>query len=38
MGCENRLQQHRGCPVSAAGALIVDPFETKITGIAIAYE
>jgi hypothetical protein len=38
MGGENRLQQHRGCPVSAAGALIVDPFETKITGIAIAYE
>jgi len=35
LGCENRHQQHRDC---AAGALIVDPFETKITGYAIAYE
>jgi len=32
------LQQHRDCPVSAAGALIVDPFKRKITVGAIAYE
>jgi len=38
LGCENRLQQRRDCPVSAAGALIVDPFKTKITVGAIAYE
>jgi hypothetical protein len=37
LGCENRHQQHRDCPVSA-GTLIVDPFQTKITGLAIAYE
>jgi hypothetical protein len=37
-GGENRHQQHRDCPVSAAGALIVAPFKTKITGLAIAYE
>jgi hypothetical protein len=32
---ENRHQPHRA---SAAGPLIVDPFKTKITGLAIAYE
>jgi len=34
-GGENRHRQHREYP---AGALIVGPFKTEITGHAIAYE